>query len=120
MKPQPISLRLAALALTIALGQGAAHADAEADAQYAGYACQKFALKEMKTLGSVRQGAPKGVPSADPRWAGQSEVWQASASIDSQARFGVASRRHAYVCTVRKSAGDRWVLLDMAWPDGTP
>lgn len=117
---QRTSSSLAAVALGLTLGQGAAFADAESDARYAGYACQKYALKEMKTLGSVRQGAPRAVPVTDPRWADQGEVWQAKGSIDAQARFGAPSARHAYVCTLRKGAGDLWVLLDMAWPRGQP
>lgn len=112
--------RISFLGLFALLSLGAAQAADKDDPLYAGYACQQYALKHMKTLGSAKSGAPLASLATDKRWAGMADVWLATGRVDAQARFGGASSWADYACTVQKTGDGRWTLLDLGWTQSRP
>lgn len=112
-----------ALILLALLGGGRVQAAGRDDALYASYACQQYALAAMKTLGKPKVDASQPatpVSANDARWAGRSDLWFASGTIQAQARFGAPMVRSDYRCTVQKMSAGGWKLLELQWPQGHP
>jgi hypothetical protein len=109
--------------LLLALACGLVHAAEKEDAIYASFACQQYALAALKTLGKPRVDATQTASRPDvndKRWAEMSDVWYAAGAIHAQARFGAATVRSDYRCTIRKVSAGGWKLLELQWPQGHP
>jgi hypothetical protein len=114
---------LLSLGLPALMSCGFVHAADKGDPLYARYACQQGALNQLKAPGQAKfdpLDTAAAFPAKDKKWAGMTDVWDATGWVDSQVRFGGTVIRSEYRCTVQKTRDGRWTVLELHWTQGKP
>jgi hypothetical protein len=122
LPPDPMKILLFIIPFVLS-GCGADGSSNQDDPVYARYACDQLALKNLKTLGSAKADPKDAVPavlSSQPKWAGRTDVWDASGRLESQSTFGGALIRTDYRCTVQKMPDGSWKMLDFSSTQNQP